>query len=320
MSITPTSPQGRSDRLIQLRAFCQAARYQSFRQAGEYVRATQSAVSRRVHALEDELGVRLFERNGPSVHLTAAGERLYRLAMPLVEGIDRLPGDFLDGERDGVSASLDITASESTAGSALAGYLKRFRERYPDVRITVRVADGATRVEWLRTYEVDLAIGALEVPPPDLEFRPILSSRPMLITPLDHPLAGRKSVTMKDTAGYPLIAHPRGSQVRTAADVIAQVHGYAGSVALEVSGWRMIKRYVQAGLGISVVPELCLDEDDRLWTYPATPYFPIRTYGLIVRRDGLLSPSARRFMRLIDPDPDSDSDAPGDTDEEPSAG
>ena len=81
----------RGDRLRQLRAFCHAARLGGISRAAEYIMSSQPSVSVQIRLLEKALGVALFERHGPRISLTRAGETLYARAMPLVEGIDRLP-------------------------------------------------------------------------------------------------------------------------------------------------------------------------------------------------------------------------------------
>ena len=76
------------------------------------------------------------------------------------------------------------------------------------------------------------------------------------------------------------------------------------TVALEVGGWEVIKQYVAMGMGISIVTALCLNEADRdkLATRPMDEFFPSRSYGVVVRRGKVLSPQARAFVELIQPD------------------
>ena len=290
----------RRDRLKQLRAFCYAARHQSISRAAERIFASQPAVSQQVRTLEEALDVTLFERSGPRISLTPAGTRLYRLASPLVEGFDRLPDTFGERFHGVVAGGLDIAAGQTTATFALPPYLEEFRERHPGVPVSVRIADGRQRLRWLRSYEVDVVFGAMDLPPPDIEFLPVFSSEAMLITPLDHPLAGRDTVDIAEAAAYPAVTHPASHYVSQASDIIMRQHGQVLNPVLEVDGWNVIKLYVEAGVGISVVPDICLTNHDRVWRIPASQYFPGRVYGVLRRRDDLFSLAAEWFVRIVE--------------------
>ena len=270
--------------------------------------SSQPAVSLQVRTLEEELGVLLFERRGPRIALTRVGRSLYQLAMPLVEGMDRLPDTFAERHHGVVADVLRIGAGQTSAAYLLPKYLKEFRERYPEILVDVRTGTGQQRLEWLRDYELDVIVAAMDIPPSDVEFHPVFGSEPVLITPLDHPLAGRESVPIQETAAYPFVGHTSTHYVRQVAEVILRLHGVAPDVAVEVDGWGVITSYVAAGVGISFVPDLCLNEHDPLWKISFKDTIPNRRYGAITRRDGLLSRAASRFLQIIVPE---GSDAPG---------
>ena len=294
-------PSVRGDRLKQLRAFCHAARLGSITRAAEYIFSSQPAVSQQVRALEDDLEVTLFERNGPRISLSPAGRQLYEAAMPVVAGMDRLPFTFAEQHHGDLSGELHLAAGRATAAFAMPEYLRRFRERHRAIRVNVRTGTGQERIDWLRAYEVDIVFGAIDVPPPDLDFHFIFPSRFFLVTSEGHPLAGRESVEIAEAAAYPLILPAAGSYARRVADLIARQHGLTIDVVVEVNGWSVIKRYVEAGIGISVVPDLCLTDRDRVWRIPFDRYLPDRRYGVLMRRDPNPSLAAERFIQLVDP-------------------
>ena len=127
---------------------------------------------------------------------------------------------------------------------------------------------GRQCLSWLRAYDVDLVVAAMDVEPADLEFSPILSSDYVVITPEDHPLAGRTSVTLRELSPHPLVLHTAGTYTRQFVELYMRQHGHSRRVAVEVDGWSAIRDCVEAGLGIAVVPELCLSERDRVWRIP----------------------------------------------------
>ena len=288
------------DRLKQLRAFCHAARLGSITRAAERIRSSQPAVSLQVRGLEEDLEVALFERSGPRIALTRAGRRLHGLASPLVEDLDRLPDAFAEEHR-GVSGALRVAAGETVAAFVLAGYLTQFREQQPEVQVQVRTGTGRQCLGWLRAYEVDLVFAAVDLKPSDVEFYPMLSSEYLLITSEDHPLSGCPSLSPREVCAYPLIAHSRGTYIRQLGEMFLRQHGLAPDIVVAVDGWEVIKECVEAGLGISVVPDLCVNRRDRLWRMPLGGQLPPRSYGAITRRDRFLPLAVRRFMRIMDP-------------------
>jgi len=291
----------RGDRLKQLRAFCHAARLGSITRAAEYLYTSQPAVSQQVRALEEELLVTLFERSGPRISLSAPGRRLYAAAMPVVVGMDRLPDTFAERHRGELSGEFRIAAGRTSATYLVPALLKPFLERHPGTRVNVRTGTGRERLDWLRAYEVDIAFGAVDVPPPDLSFHFTTSSRYFLITAEDHALAGRESVDLAEAVKYPAIVPPSGTSLRRAADLVIRQHRLAIDAVMEVGGWSVVKRYVEAGVGLSIVPDLCLTERDRVWRAPFDRYFSDRRYGVLMRRDQAPSLAAERFVQLVDP-------------------
>ena len=279
------------------------ARLGSISQAADLLRSRQPVVSAQVRMLEEELGAALFERHGPRISLTRVGERLYERAMPLVMGMDRLPEMFAEGHYGAVADVLRIGAGQASAAHLLPEYLRRFRERYPETRIEVTTGTGRQRLDWLRAHDLDLVVVAMDVPPTDLEFHPICESSPVLVTCNDHPLAGRRRVSVEEITRYPFIGNASARYTSWAVEAILRMHGVAPDIVVEVDGWGTVMRYVSVGIGVSLVPELCLGGDDRLWKIPFKDRFPVRRYGALTRRDSLITRSSRRFLRILVSEP-----------------
>ena len=300
VSVPTRLSESRRHRLRQLRAFCHVARLGSISRAAERVFCSQPAVSMQIRALEDELNTGLVDRNGPSIALTPVGRQFYRLATSLVEDIDRLSDTFAE-QYHSVAVDIHVAAGETSAAVLLPEYLKRFSQQQPDTRVNVRTGTGRECLGWLRAYEVDLVIAAMDVEPPDLKHFPVISANYVLITPEAHPLAGRESVTLRDLSAYPLIAQTAGTHTRRFGEMFLRQHRIPYRVDVEIDGWDAIKAYVEAGLGIAVVPELCLDDRDRIWRIPFDEHIPPRVYGAITRRDRILPTAVRQIIRIMDP-------------------
>ncbi|MFL6591449.1 MAG: LysR family transcriptional regulator [Luteimonas sp.] len=294
----------KADRLKPLRAFCQTVRLGSVSRAAEALYVSQPAITLQLQALERELGIRLFERSGRRMVPTREGDALYALARPLVEGIDGLDAAFREQLRGQDEGELDVAAGSSTILYLLPRIVEAFRASHPGVRVRLHNVTGAGGLDLLRSDAVDLAVGSMLDVPADLSYSPVYRFDPMLITPPGHPLALKPQLRLQDLSPYGLILPPQRLTTYRLVDLVFQRNRVPYTVALEVGGWEVIKQYVAMGLGISIVTAICLTEADRsrLAARSLAEYFPARTYGVVVRRSRHLSPQARAFVELVQPD------------------
>jgi DNA-binding transcriptional LysR family regulator len=287
------------NRLQQLRGFCWAARTKSISRAAEKLLLSQPSVSLQIKALEEELGAQLFQRRGPRITLTHDGQRLWELARPLVDAIDGLEEAFSSLRESADRGVVNIAAGGSTIQYLLPPFVEKYTREHPQVDVRLHNVTGKAGLELLREGEVDFAIGPMLDTPPDITFHPIVTYEPMLITRLDHPLAKKKQVTLKDVAQYPLILPPKNLSTHRVVESVFAEHELAHDVKLEVGGYDVIKRYVELGLGISIVMSHCLSGADHLHTVAMRRYFPTRTYGVVLRKGKALSPAASRFVETL---------------------
>ena len=293
---------GKRDRLRQLRAFCRAARLGSMARAAEQLSLSPPAVALAVRELEHELDAILFDRGGGGVSLTAAGERFHALAGPLLDAMDALLEDFVDRVEDDMTGRVDIAASVAGAAIVLPRYVKRLRERYPGVRLRVRNSTLGEGLALLDAGVVEFVLGAREpLEGHALEYHEMLRYDIVLITSRNHPLAGRETVTPQEAAKWPAIVPPAGSYSRQFGETAAREFGTDVKAVLEVGGWGVIKRYVERGIGICVVPSICLHETDEVSVIQLEEQFQARSFGVYTRRARMLSAPARAFLGLLIP-------------------
>ena len=289
------------DRLKQLRAFCHVARFASIAQTAEHLAVGRSVVSLHVRELEYELQAVLFERHGPRVALTAAGKQLHRLVLPLVEAMDHLSGISAGGLDATLSGEVRVVAETCAAAVVLPPAVERSRDRYPDVRLRVRTGSVHEGLKLLSSREVDLVIGEEEPNTESFACHYLFSSDFVLITPEDHPLAGREVVDLAEASRYPTILPVAVAERWSPGESAGHRFGDEATIAVETNGCEVIKSWVEAGLGISVVPRVCLTEKDRVRKIPFPGQTGRRSYGVHTRRDEPLSTPARRFVRLLAP-------------------
>lgn len=289
----------KQNRLQQLRGFCHAARAKSISKGAEKIGLSQPSVSLQIKALEEELGARLFERRGPRIELTHDGQRLLEIARPLVEGIDGIEASFALLRESADRGTVNVAAGGSTIQYLLPPFVERFTRAYPQVDVRLHNVTGKAGLALLREGEIDFAVGPMLDTPADIVFHPLVTYETMLVTRLDHPLAAQARVTLKDIAQYPLILPPKNQSTYRIVEMVFAEHAVTYDVKLEVGGYDVIKRYVELGLGISIVMSHCLTGADHLHAVSLRRYFPDRTYGVVLRKGKVLSPAAARFVETL---------------------
>lgn len=292
----------KQNRLKQLRAFCYTAQLQSMSRAAEQMFLSQPSISLLIQSLEKDLGQKLFLRKGPRITLTAEGTILFEMSLPLVEGLETLPESFEEKCKNSVVGSLNIAAVEAIILYILPDIISRYTHTYPDIHIKLNNCSAAIGVEKVRNGEVDFAIGSTLSVPDEVVYLPIYTFEPVLITPVGHPLLKNKHVSMHDISQYGLILSPQHMSTWQMVDLVFKQYNVDYKVNLEAGGWEVLKKYVENGLGVSIVTDICLSGQEKLGRMPLTEYFPKRTYGLFMRKGKILSPAAREFIKCIDPD------------------
>ena len=293
----------KGNRLKQMRAFVATVKLGTLSRAAESLYLSQPSISLQLQALERELGVELLQRSRRRINLTDAGEALYVLARPLVEGWENLDRDFQQKIKGLQSGRLTVAAGSSTIQYLLPELVRRYRERFPSVQLQLANVTGKDGMALLRADEADFAVGSMLDIPNDIAWAPVYHYDPMLITPRDHPLAHKDTVKLEDLSPYGLILPPQRLSTYRLVDLVFQQRQVPYQVAIEVGGWEVIKEYVAMGLGISIVTGICITDADRsrLAVRNMRQYFPQRSYGVVMRKGKFLSAEARAFIDLIKP-------------------
>jgi len=288
----------KQNRVQQLRGFCYTAATGSISKAARRMHLSQPAVSQQIQTLESEMVVRLFVRHGSRIELTHEGELLYEMATPLIEQLENLEDQFRMRRSEVDEGHIEVAAGTSTIMYFLPRHVEEFRRAHPRIEVRLRNVTGLEGLEQLRKGLVDFAVGPLMSVPEDIAFHPIVSYEPVVITCLGHPLAYKK-LSLKEISRYPLILPPRGLSTWGLVDATFKKHGLSYAVAMEVGGWEAIKKYVELGLGISLVISIGITGSERLEVLRAGEFFPHRSYGVVLRKDRILRPQARLFVDLL---------------------
>ena len=159
-----------------------------------------------------------------------------------------------DGRFPRAAQPLAMTATHGTASLAFSGWRVRSRGVIQNARTVSRLGYPV----WVRDYEVDLIVGNVDIVRGDVEFHSVRSTRFVLVTAPDHTLAGRASVPIEEAARCPFIGHSTSRYFGQLAGIMFRLHGVAPETVVEVDGWGVMPSDVAAGVGIALVPDVCL--------------------------------------------------------------
>jgi len=288
------------NRLQQLRGFYYSALFKSFTKAAKCILRGQPSISLQVKALEKEFGVILFERKANGVQLTVEGEILYRLAAPLVVGIDHLKEEFEEEIGRRIVNKISIAATEGLTLYLLGDAVSKFREDFPDIELKILNKSANKIADLVNSGEADIGLAAPFKLPPGINYEDFFTFDTILITPLDHPLKKKKRISLSDIVAYPLILIDDNYAIRHDINKVFNENHLSYQQIMEVSDWEVVKAYVQRGLGISIIPGFGIFSCWQDLHYTSiSQHFGYRQYGIMYRRGKPLSKPVNSFMQIL---------------------
>jgi DNA-binding transcriptional LysR family regulator len=283
----------------QLRSFVEVARLKNFSRAAGKLGLTQPAISTQIRQLEDEFGVRLFDRIGKKVFLTQPGLLLLDHAGKILN----VQKEALEALRDLMpdpAGHLMLGATEASCLYLLPKVFAAFKKKHPEVKITIYRNFTTKIVQKLQEDSLDLGFVSLPIDVKEIATIPLFQERVDVAMPPDHPLASQRSVTVAEIARYPWI-FPRASRTREMLDELFRAAGTPVHVTMELSGVETIKRFVSIGLGISLLSRSYASAEVKaglLTLVPLAEPHLKRELGLAYRTDRYLSRSTQAFIEM----------------------
>jgi DNA-binding transcriptional LysR family regulator len=296
--------------LPHLETFARAAELGSFTAAARALRLTQAAVSQRIAALEQELGVPLFRRTGGRVVLTDAGRRLYSFAQRILE-LHREAREEVTGTRAPVTGELTLAASSVPGEHLLPGLLDAFRQRHPHFQVRATVSDSRTALEQVEQGQAHLGLVGRKGDSSHLEYRNFACDTLALVVPANHPLGRRKRISVEELCRLPLVLREAGSGSRWCLeDALARADRDVSDlrVTLELGSNEGIKEAVLRGLGVAVLSTQAVQKEvgaGELHTLPIGGLALDRKMFVVWDRRRALPAPARLFLDLLGPCPES---------------
>lgn len=289
--------------LYQLRVFLTVAHHLNYTRAAEELYLSQPSVSAQVHELEHLLGVPLFELVGKRLVLTQGGEVLQRHTAVVLSAVDEAV-DAVTRLRSLTAGRLIVGASTTVGAYILPGVLGAYRGRYPEVEVQLDLMNSETICVQLR--EGRLEIGVVESAMPDisddLHAEPYREDELVLIVPPWHPWAGLSEIPPSALTEATVLWREPGSGTRSAGENALRQLGVRPRRDMQIGGTDAIKQAVATNLGVAIVSLATISAEVTTGRLVALRLaeFPLRrTFHVVRRRTGHLSPAAEAFVHLL---------------------
>jgi DNA-binding transcriptional LysR family regulator len=281
--------------LRQLQILQAIAETGSFTACGKKLNVSQSAISRQILLLEDELGEPLFLRVGRQVRMTPAAESLVQLGQRVFLDVRETVGAITDRTRE-LRGTLRLSGGMTVCLYVFPPLLKHLRRVHPhlDVRLTVALAGRS--VQEIRGGRVDAGLLTLPVEETDLITVPALREELLLIASPTHQLAKRRKVQPRDLDGLPFVLFEVGSATRRVIDNFFASQNMEPTIVMDTENVEIIKAMVKTGLGVGIVPYQAVAREVK-----AGQLFCARIEGQeLVRETGWVYARANRVPRIVD--------------------
>jgi DNA-binding transcriptional LysR family regulator len=283
----------------QLEVLVTVARERSFSRAAEVLDRTQPAISQAVRRLEIETGEVLFDRSSKDGTLTFAGEVLLDYARQMLN-LRQAAQNAVHELRDLKQGKVTITANEHTVFYLLP-LINEFRKLHPLIKVEVQRGVASRIPTEILAREVELGVISFTPNDPALRSIPVLTDGLTLITSPKHPFAGKKEVSVKDLGKETFVAHNAPSPYRKKVIDAFEKYKTRLNIGVELPSLEAIKRLVEQGAGIALVPKLTAQseiESGRLAALNVKELKLERKLNIVYRRNSELSHAAQAFLKL----------------------
>nr|WP_249435872.1 LysR family transcriptional regulator [Paenibacillus sp. Marseille-Q4541] len=281
--------------------FLKVAQKEHVTQAAEELHVAQSAVSRQIHHLEEELGIDLFMQKGRNLQLTPVGQLFCKRVEGILKDLDRAVGEvheFLDPEK----GEIRIGFPHSLGIHLIPSVVSEFRKRYPNVKFKFKQGMYPTLIRDVLSAEVDLAfISPFPEKHEHIGGDVVLTEELFAILPQNHPLAGEESIRLDQLKEDKFILFSKGYSLRPIVWHACLEAGFTPRIAFEGEETDTIRGLVAAGMGVSVLPEMALFQTNPLQPARVKISSPsvTRSIGLIHRNDEKLPLVAQSFRSFL---------------------
>jgi DNA-binding transcriptional LysR family regulator len=274
-----------------IRAIAEAG---SFTAAGDKLHVSQSAISRQVLLLEDELGEPVFHRVGRRVRITPAGDALLQLSHRVFQDLqDTIAG--ISDRQESLKGTMRLVGGMTVCLYVFPALLAELRRVHPQLELKISAGSAEKCIAQLRSGTADLALLTLPIESPDLVAVQVIDEELLLVGDVKHPLARKKKITPADLTGQPFVLFESGSNTRRVVDEFFVKERIDPRIVMETENVEILKAMVRTGVGITIAPYQAVAAD-----VAHRRLFCRRIAGhSLIRETGWVYPKMSRLPRTV---------------------
>lgn len=288
----------------QLQVFLAIMQTKSFSKAADSIFLTQPTVSGHIKALEEALGISLFDRTSKKVVPTKAAEILYPFALKIVK-INKVAIKEMSMFKGLEKGLLELGGSNIPGQYILPKYISKFKELYKGIKVTLKIGDTNEIIEFVSEGMLELGFVGAVIEHKHIDFIPFSDDEIVFITPTNHPLKNKKEITLDDIMNEKFVIREHGSGTRKFTEDFLKKYGYDPKnldIVIEIGSTEGVKEAVKAGIGCAIISKRVVSDDlkHKLLFSPKISGLDIkRNFYLICSNEKTFSPPAAEFKKLL---------------------
>ncbi len=267
-------------------------------QAAEFMGLTQSAVSRLISQLEEELDLKIFDRRNGRLRITPEGQLFYNVAGKLLAEIDQLTATARD-IRTQQSGAVRIIAMPALAYGLLPNTIAAINKRFRQIKISVEMGTRQDVEEGVENAQFDFGVATLPIHHQSIDVERLFTADGVCVLPLDHPLVKKQRIKAKDLEGVSFVSLSSESLLRYRTDELFRRLRIRRALSIEAPSTLLATNLVAKGLGVSIVhPFIAAAYGDMVVSKPFEPLIQY-SYGLLFPAGRTRSQITKIFVEAL---------------------
>ncbi|MDC0127491.1 CysB family HTH-type transcriptional regulator [Methylophilaceae bacterium] len=272
--------------------------------AAESLHTSQPGVSKQIQLLEDEVGIKIFQRNGKRLTgLSDAGNALYKSILEIIREVSNIKNISNEYEKDDTGI-FTIATTHTQARYKLPKVVEAFVKQYPKINLNIHQGNPSQVTEQILKGDADVGIATESIGQNNnIICIPCYSWNRVLVFPKNHSLMKVKEITLQDIASYPLITYDYAFTGSTIVSEVFKVANISPNIMLTAIDADVIKTYVELDLGVGLIAEMAYDKnkDSALESRDVSHLFPISTTFIGIRKDTFVRGFVYDFIKMFTP-------------------
>lgn len=271
-----------------------------FAKAAELCHVSQPTLSMQLKKLEEELNVQFFERNHKKILLTEMGKALVDQARIIVKEVQRLR-EMARSAADPYAGSLRLGCIPSLAPYLLPRVLVKIKHTLPKLELFLVEEQTAILLDQLKTGKIDAAVLALPISNPEFAVHELFNENFWVAMPLDHPLAHKKTLSVSDLKNQNLLLLTEGHCLREQALAVCALESHSMQPSFSATSLETLRQMVALGNGITLLPELSINDNPLVTVRPFANPIPSRKIALIYRKSATQKACLEKLAECLNP-------------------